>query len=104
MARCPAFSGASTRAVARRSQPPQLVTSLIGLLAAALPLESLAAATASVALSVFALVHVSLVVILRREARSSSPAQKRRLPLAIPVLGAITSLGLLAVEIGGRLP
>jgi len=82
-----------------------LVTSMVGLLAAALPLESLAAATASVALGVFALVHVSLFVILRREA--SSPAQAgggRSLPIAIPALGALTSLGLLAVELRARLP
>ena len=75
-----------------------LVTLLIALLGAALPLESLAAATASVALGVFALVHLSLAALLHREA-----AGEGSLPIAVPVLGAITSLGLLALEIAGRL-
>jgi amino acid transporter len=75
-----------------------LITSIVLLLAAALPLERLAAATASIALGAFVLVNVSLFVILRREALAHPPRPKS-LPLWIPAIGAFASLGFLVAEL-----
>jgi uncharacterized membrane protein YtjA (UPF0391 family) len=77
------------------------------LLAAAFPLESLAAATASVALCVFSLVNVSLLVILfqeERERRSAGEPMRRDrgTPIWVPMIGAVASIGFLALEVTGK--
>jgi len=74
------------------------VTLGVGLLASAFPLESLAAATAAVALAVFSLVNTSLLIILLRERRSAHE-DRRGLPLWIPSFGALASLGFLMLEL-----
>lgn len=78
------------------------VTVVVGALAAALPMARLAAATASVALSVFVLVNVSLVAVLLRERRGGTPGV-RPLPIAVPVVGAVASVVFLAIELFERL-
>ena len=78
------------------------VTVVVGALAAALPMARLAAATASVALSVFVLVNLSLVAVLLRERRSGVPSA-RPMPLAVPAIGAVASLVFLAIELLERL-
>ena len=79
-----------------------LVASGVAVLAAALPMARLAAATASVALSVFVLVNVSLVAVLRNE-RRADPAAAQGIPMAIPVIGAVASVVFLVVEMLERL-
>jgi amino acid transporter len=86
------------------------VTLSIGLLAAAFPLTSLATATASVALCVFTLVNISLLVILFREERERRAAgegerlpRDRGTPIWVPMIGAIASIGFLALEVTGKL-
>jgi len=83
------------------------VTLGIGLLAAAFPLESLAAATASVALCVFSLVNVSLLVLLFQEERERRSAgerlqRDRGTPIWVPMIGAVASIGFLALEVTGK--
>ncbi len=78
------------------------VTILVVLFAAALPLESLASATATIALAVFTLVNVSLVA-LRMRGEHRSRSADRLLPIWIPILGALFSSGLLLFETSRRL-
>jgi amino acid transporter len=75
--------------------PTALVTAGAALLAAAFPLATLAELTSSVTLVVFALANVALVALKRREPGVRAPV---RVPLAVPVVGAGISLGLLAVR------
>lgn len=83
-----------------------LVTGLIILLAAALPLERLAALTASVALAVFVLVNLAALSVLRRERDLGHPSEATdetpTLPRFVPILGALGSLAFLLVEWIGR--
>jgi amino acid transporter len=86
------------------------VTLSIGLLAAAFPLTSLATATASVALCVFTLVNISLLVLLfqeERERRAVAEGERlprdRGTPIWVPMIGAIASIGFLALEVTGKL-
>lgn len=81
-----------------------VVTLGVGLLAAAFPLESLAAATANIALLVFALVNVSLAVLLRRERLQDGNGDPggHRPAIWVPAVGAAASIGFLALDwIGG---
>jgi amino acid transporter len=78
------------------------VTSLVFLFAVALPLESLASATAGIALAVFTLVNASLFV-LRMRSRQSGSSADDLVPIWIPLLGALFSFGLLLFEIARRL-
>ena len=75
-----------------------VVAAIVGGLATALPMERLAAATASVALSVFVLVNLSLVAVLVRE-RSVGQGERPRVSLAVPLIGAVASIVFLAVEL-----
>lgn len=78
------------------------VSAIVGALAAALPMERLAAATASVALLVFVLVNLSLVAVLLRERRAGT-AGARRMSIVIPVIGASASTLFLVLELTERL-
>ena len=78
------------------------VAAVVGTLAATLPMERLAAATASVALAVFVLVNLSLVAVLLRERRSGG-AGERRISIAIPLFGAAASTLFLALELSERI-
>ena len=53
---------------------------------------SLAGTTSTLLLLVFFTVHVSLVVVKRR----GDPSDGLRVPVAIPIVGAVLSLGLIA--------
>lgn len=79
-----------------------LVSMAVGLFAAAFPLDSLAAATASIALAVFSLVNLSLLLLLLRESESSRRAGPVTSPW-IPALGGVLSLGFLMLEIVGKI-
>lgn len=98
----PAWLG---RIHARTGTPVQatgVVALAVGGLAAALPMERLAAATASVALSVFVLVNLSLVAVLARE-RKAGQRKEHRISIALPLAGAAASIVFLAVELTERL-
>lgn len=77
-----------------------VVTGGILVLAVALPLERLAALTASVALAVFVLVNVAALRVLRRERAAGGPVHGDwpQLPLFVPVLGALGSAAFLVIE------
>jgi amino acid transporter len=84
-----------------RTGTPLLATGLVTLgvwgLASLLPIEQLAAATASVALFVFVLVNASLLrLLLAERRRGAEPVSGRS--LAVPALGALASLAFLAIE------
>ncbi len=84
-----------------RTGTPLLATGLVSLgvwaLASLLPIEQLAAATASVALFVFVLVNASLLRLLLAERRRGASEINGR-ALAIPAIGAAASLAFLAIE------
>jgi amino acid transporter len=86
-----------------RTQTPLAATLCVTIavmgLAAWLPLERLAAATASIALAVFALVNASLVRIRLRE-RASGPADAGGRGIGVPLLGAVASVTFLLIELG----
>jgi basic amino acid/polyamine antiporter, APA family len=73
-----------------------LVAGIILLLAASLPLESLAKATSYIVLIVFTLVNMALILIKRRDPR---PKGVTLFPLWLPVSGLLLCLSLIAVEI-----
>lgn len=84
-----------------------LVSLCVGGFASAFPLDTLATATASIALAVFSLVNLSLVFLLSRgrargeagEAREAEEAGNRALPIWIPALGFVSSLAFLSFEL-----
>ncbi len=87
--------GMLIRALARvnaKTQTPiratLLVAGLVLILALLLPIVTLAQATSLIALTIFALVNLSLVQIRRRE---TTPAVENPIPLWIPVLGFLVS-------------
>ena len=71
-----------------------LITVLVLLLALWFPVERLAAATSTVALIIFTVVNLALFCIKLRE---PAPPGLFRVPLWVPVVGFLASLGLLAV-------
>lgn len=78
---------------------PVLATSVIGglviVMAVMLPISNLAEATSAILLSVFVLVNGALIVVKRTE-----PDAPFRVPMIVPVLGLLGSLGALAVSFG----
>lgn len=65
------------------------------LLVVALPFETLAGATSALTLAVFCAVNVSLAVLKWRDRAAGAAPPPVRVPLAVPVLGALACLGLL---------
>jgi len=78
---------------------PVLATALIGglviVMAVMLPVADLAEATSAILLSVFVLVNAALIAMKRAE-----PEAAFRVPMAVPVLGLLGSLGALAISFG----
>jgi len=87
--------------VNRRTRTPlistALVTVAIMVLALFLPIVSLARATSFVTLGIFLLVNVSLIALRLRE--TIRPPGTMRVPLAVPVMGAAASVGLLGFQV-----
>jgi amino acid transporter len=83
--------------VARGTATPVLATGVAGLLvlllALAVPLVSLAKTTSAMVLVVFSLINLSLLQIKRREPRPGGGV--RVLPIAVPLVGAVASVGIL---------
>ena len=81
---------------------PVLATVLIGAVVISLALlasvATLAETTSAILLAVFALVNLALIVQKRRE-----PSAPFRVPMAVPVVGLVLSLGALSVAIAGLL-
>lgn len=75
-----------------------VITTGVGFFVALLPIERLAAMTASVALSVFAVVNLSLVAIHWRES-ADREASAFRVHRGIPICGAVVSLVFLGIEL-----
>ena len=88
--------------VAARTRTPALATAAaavaVFVMAAAFPLESLARATAFATLLIFALVNVALLRVRRRPDGSGDGDAVARLPLAVPVLGTLSSIALAGVQ------
>jgi amino acid transporter len=70
---------------------------LVYLAALALPLERLAEATSLISLVIFALVNLALIVIKRRD--GPPPEDTFEIPLAVPAIGLLTCLGLIATAL-----
>ncbi len=89
--------------VAGRTRTPvvatALVTFLAAALAAALPLETLAEATSLVTLTTFALAHLALVLVKRRDPR---PAEAMVFPAWVPVVGFALTAALIAIDLVSR--
>jgi len=83
--------------VSRRTQTPVIATlcvvAIILVLASALPIDALAERTSQIVLFVFVLVNLSLI---RLKLRGMSEAVHFRVPMAVPVLGVVTSALLFA--------
>jgi amino acid transporter len=90
-------------AVDRRSRVPVRATLAGGaamlLFVVLLPFEQLAGLTSGVTLAVFAAVNLSLVVLKLRDRRGGAAPPPVDLPLIVPTLGAVSSLGLLAAAL-----
>jgi amino acid transporter len=90
--------------VSRRTRTPLVATALstgvAALLAAALPLETLAQATSLVTLVTFALANLALLRVKRRDPH---PAGARVYPAWVPVLGFASTCGLIALDFLGRI-
>jgi amino acid transporter len=65
----------------------------------AFPFERLAGFTSALTLAVFAAVNVSLVVLKWRDRRAKAKRPPVRVPLVVPILGAIACVGLLAAAV-----
>lgn len=76
-----------------------LVVAVILVLALLFPIATLAGTTSLVTLAVFALCNLAL---WRLKQRGPGPADAPNLPVWLPVIGAVVSLAVLAVEIGRR--
>ena len=78
---------------------PVLATAVIGVLvifmAVTLPVADLAEATSAILLAVFVLVNSALIAMKRAE-----PEAPFRVPMVVPVLGLLGSLGALAISFG----
>lgn len=70
------------------------VTVVVVIFALVVPLDALAEFTSQVILLIFTLVNVALVLVKRRE--DSPPEGIFRVPMVLPVIGAISCVGLLA--------
>jgi APA family basic amino acid/polyamine antiporter len=85
--------------ISNKTQTPIRATLLIGaiiwLLAAALPLVTLAKITSSIILAVFAVVNLSLVVVQFREATNFHSLSWR---FCLPIIGCLLCLGLLGLQ------
>jgi len=83
-----------------RTHTPVRATIVAGLLtmllALALPLISLAKITSAMVLGVFVMINLSLLRIKRLE---TAPAGVRTLPMAVPLIGALASVFILAVSV-----
>jgi amino acid transporter len=66
------------------------------LLVVAIPFEALAGATSALTLAVFCAVNVSLAVLKWRDRAAGAKRPPVRVPMAVPVLGALACAGLLA--------
>jgi amino acid transporter len=73
-----------------------IVTGLILVLSGLLPIAALASGTSQVVLIVFVFVNISLIAMKLRETAASDSFT---VPMIVPVLGALTSVGLLAISI-----
>lgn len=71
------------------------ISTVVLVLAIAVPLKTLAEATSLVILVVFAAVNIALIILKRRE----QPAEVPNVWLVVPVLGAITCSGALAAQL-----
>ncbi len=69
------------------------------LLVVAIPFEALAGATSALTLAVFAAVNVSLAVLKLRDRRAKAPRPPVSVPMAVPLLGALACLVLLAAAV-----
>jgi amino acid transporter len=69
------------------------------LLVVAFPFEKLAGLTSALTLAIFAAVNVSLAVLKWRDRQARAPNPPIRVPLAVPVLGAIACVALLLTAI-----
>lgn len=74
-----------------------VITAAVAVFAVLVPLDFLAELTSQIILTVFALVNASLVLVKWRE--QAPPEGIFRVPAAVPVLGTITCLGLLAAPL-----
>jgi len=77
-----------------------LATFVTGVLAVALPLETLAEATSVVTLTTFALANLALVRIKRRD---PSPAEAVIFPAWVPAVGFALSCGLILLDLANRI-
>ncbi|MCW5771547.1 MAG: APC family permease [Rhodospirillaceae bacterium] len=68
-------------------------------LVVALPFDKLASATSGLTLVVFTAVNLSLIALKRRDRQASAPPPPVNLPMAIPILGTVACVGLLAVAL-----
>ena len=75
-----------------------LIVAVVGILAATLPLVSLAKAASLAILVVFATVDLALVIIKLRE--PGRAADSFTVPLGVPLLGFLASGGIVAFEMG----
>ena len=84
----------------RRTQTPLIATVFVIAvtlaLAVAFPIDRLADATTRMMLVVFSLVNLALVVLKRREGNDGAALA---VPLAVPVLGVVSCLGLLIADL-----
>lgn len=85
--------------VSKRTKTPVLATvvvvSIIAVLALSLPITSLAEHTSQIVLCVFVLVNIALI---RLKMTHQSEGAYFRVPMAVPVMGVITSVGLFATS------
>lgn len=85
--------------VSRRTQTPVIATlvvvAIIVFLSQALPIHALAERTSQIVLSVFVLVNLAL---LRIKAKDHPGTDYFRVPLVIPILGVLTSSGLIVMS------
>jgi len=88
--------------VAARTKTPALATAAasgaVFVMAVTFPLEGLARTTAFTTLLIFALVNVSLLRVRRRPDGVAGTEGPIRLPLAVPVLGFLSSVALAGVQ------
>ncbi len=88
--------------VNRRTRTPLVATALvtlaIGIAATVAPLVTLAKLASMTILTVFALVNLSLLTIRRRQSTAPAPTGFR-VPLVVPALGAVASVGIVVFEV-----
>ncbi|NQW08815.1 MAG: amino acid permease [Alphaproteobacteria bacterium] len=79
-----------------------LVTSLILALALFLPIAELARLTSAITLAIFAACNLALMRLHARDRAAGEVWRGFRLPRFVPILGALVSLGMLALEVARR--